>query len=145
MGTIWVQSSATVPNFFGLDLVVGRVCDLTVRPMWDVFLKTLFIRNFFNESMRFIYLLLYIYIVLNVFYKILDYFVKKCYNYHKVFLNLGGILVDENKFFDNVNNIACDDMAAKITKGSSVSIAAAFFSMYAYNVLREQLENVEEF
>lgn len=108
-------------------------------------MKTLFIRNFFNESMRFIYLLLYIYIVLNVFYKILDYFVKKCYNYHKVFLNLGGILVDENKFFDNVNNIACDDMAAKITKGSSVSIAAAFFSMYAYNVLREQLENVEEF
>ena len=53
--------------------------------------------------------------------------------------------MDENKFFDNVNNLACDDMAAKITKGSSVSIAAAFFSMYAYNVLREQLENVEEF
>lgn len=53
--------------------------------------------------------------------------------------------MDETKFFDNVNDIACDDMAANITKGSCVSIAAAFFSMYAYNVLKEQLENVEEF
>ncbi len=53
--------------------------------------------------------------------------------------------MDDSKFFDNVSNIACDDMAATITKGSRVSIAAAFFSMYAYNVLREQLENVDEF
>lgn len=53
--------------------------------------------------------------------------------------------MNDSKFFDNVSNIACDDMAATITKGSRVSIAAAFFSMYAYNVLREQLENVDEF
>lgn len=59
--------------------------------------------------------------------------------------SMEGIPVDETKFFDNVNDIACDDMAANITKGSYVSIAAAFFSMYAYNVLKEQLENVEEF
>ena len=53
--------------------------------------------------------------------------------------------MDETKFFDNVNDIACDDMAKNINKGSSVSIAAACFSIYAYKELREQLENIEEF
>jgi len=48
------------------------------------------------------------------------------------------------KFFDNVTNIVRDDMTETITRGSRVSIAAACFSMYAYNELKEQLEGVDE-
>lgn len=48
------------------------------------------------------------------------------------------------KFFDNVTNIVRDDMAETITRGSRVSIAAACFSMYAYNELKKQLEGVDE-
>lgn len=47
--------------------------------------------------------------------------------------------------FDNVNAIARDDMLKTITKDSKVSVAAACFSMYAYEELKHQLENVEEF
>lgn len=49
------------------------------------------------------------------------------------------------KFFDNVTNIVRDDMTETITTGSRVSIAAACFSMYAYNELKKQLEGVDEF
>ena len=49
------------------------------------------------------------------------------------------------KIFDNVTSIVCKDLQQTITKGSKVSIAAACFSMYAYNVLRKQLESVDEF
>ena len=48
------------------------------------------------------------------------------------------------KLFDNVTNIVRDDMAETITQGSRVSIAAACFSMYAYNELKKQLESVDE-
>ena len=48
------------------------------------------------------------------------------------------------KFFDNVTNIVRDDMTETITRGSRVSIAAACFSMYAYNELKMQLEGVDE-
>ena len=48
------------------------------------------------------------------------------------------------KFFDNVTNIVRDDMTETITQGSRVSIAAACFSMYAYNELKKQLEGVDE-
>lgn len=49
------------------------------------------------------------------------------------------------KIFNNVTDIVRDDMAKTITKGSKVSIAAACFSMYAYNELKKQLEGVDEF
>lgn len=48
------------------------------------------------------------------------------------------------RLFDNVTNIVRDDMAETITRGSRVSIAAACFSMYAYNELKMQLEGVDE-
>lgn len=48
------------------------------------------------------------------------------------------------KFFDNVTSIVRDDMTETITRGSRVSIAAACFSMYAYNELKKQLEGVDE-
>lgn len=47
--------------------------------------------------------------------------------------------------FDNINDIVRDDMAIVIKKGSKVSIAAACFSIYAYNELKTQLNNIEEF
>ena len=49
------------------------------------------------------------------------------------------------ELFDNVTRIVRDDLKTTITKGSKVSIAAACFSMYAYNVLKKQLESVDEF
>ncbi len=46
--------------------------------------------------------------------------------------------------FDNVNRIVKDDLAVTIEKGSRLSIAAACFSIYAYQVLKDQLNNIEE-
>ena len=48
------------------------------------------------------------------------------------------------KIFDNVTEFVRDDMLQTIKKGSKVSIAAACFSMYAYSVLKKQLESVDE-
>ena len=47
--------------------------------------------------------------------------------------------------FDNITNIVRDDLRKEIKHGSRVSIAAAYFSMYAYQELKKQLESVEEF
>ena len=49
------------------------------------------------------------------------------------------------KIFNNVTDIVRDDMKETIKKGSRVSIAAACFSMYAYQELKAQLEQVDEF
>ena len=49
------------------------------------------------------------------------------------------------KVFDNVTEIVRDDMQQIICRGSKVSVAAACFSMYAYKVLKKQLESVDEF
>ena len=47
-------------------------------------------------------------------------------------------------FLDNQTNTVRDDMRKTIRKGSRLSIAAACFSVYAYQELKEQLESVEE-
>lgn len=49
------------------------------------------------------------------------------------------------KSLDNISSLVCDDMASTITKGSTVSIAASCFSMYAYKELKKQLDRVDEF
>lgn len=49
------------------------------------------------------------------------------------------------KILDNVNNTVRDDLRAEIKRGSKVLVAAACFSMYAYQELKKQLESVEEF
>jgi hypothetical protein len=49
------------------------------------------------------------------------------------------------KIFDNVTEIVRDDMAKTIKRNSRVSVAAACFSMYAYNELKKQLEGIDEF
>ena len=50
-----------------------------------------------------------------------------------------------NEYFDNVNSILSDDLCTTIKKGSVISIAAASFSIYAYQELKKELENCEEF
>lgn len=49
------------------------------------------------------------------------------------------------QILDNKNNILCDDLQVTIKDGGKVSIAAACFSMYAYKILKSQLESVDEF
>ena len=49
------------------------------------------------------------------------------------------------KVIDNVNTRLRDDLAETIKRGDRVSIAAAYFSMYAYRELKQQLESVDEF
>ena len=60
-------------------------------------------------------------------------------------ISMGKIWWSRVKIFDNITNTVRDDLRAEIVRGSRVSIAAACFSMYAYQELREQLASVEEF
>ena len=54
-------------------------------------------------------------------------------------------LVPPMKIFDNITNIVRDDLQNTIKKNGRVSIAAACFSMYAYQELKQQLDQVDEF
>lgn len=49
------------------------------------------------------------------------------------------------KILDNISNTVRDDLRAEIKRGSRVSVAAACFSMYAYQELKKQLDSVEAF
>lgn len=46
--------------------------------------------------------------------------------------------------FDNQGSKVIDDLRKELTKGSKVSIASACFSMYAFEALRKELEQIEE-
>ncbi|GHT97223.1 helicase [Spirochaetia bacterium] len=46
--------------------------------------------------------------------------------------------------FDNINKAVKDDLTVTIEPGSRLSIAAACFSIYAYQVLKKQLDTVDE-
>lgn len=48
------------------------------------------------------------------------------------------------QLIDNVNQTLRDDLVATIKSGSRVSIAAASFSIYAFQELREQLKDIDE-
>ena len=48
------------------------------------------------------------------------------------------------QIFDNVRSIVKDDLEQTIAKSSRLSIAAATFSIYAYQELRKQLEGIDE-
>lgn len=48
------------------------------------------------------------------------------------------------EILDNINKTLKDDLAATISKGDKLSIAAACFSIYAYEVLKKQLNSIEE-
>lgn len=49
------------------------------------------------------------------------------------------------QMFDNTNNIIKEDLQKIINKGSKISIAAACFSIYAFQELKKELKNIDEF
>lgn len=48
------------------------------------------------------------------------------------------------ELIDNINKTLRDDLAVEIKKHSKVSIAAAYFSMYAFKELKAQLKDIDE-
>ena len=48
------------------------------------------------------------------------------------------------KFFDNVTNRVIDDIKTTIRTGSKLDIAADSFSIYAYQLLKKELEQIDE-
>ncbi|MDD4347177.1 MAG: SNF2-related protein, partial [Desulfitobacteriaceae bacterium] len=48
------------------------------------------------------------------------------------------------QILDNVNKTVKDDLAATVSKGDKLSIAAACFSIYAYEALKKQLNGIDE-
>ena len=49
------------------------------------------------------------------------------------------------EILDNVNSTVLEDLRRTIRPGGKISVAAAFFSIYAYAELKEELEQVESF
>ena len=45
---------------------------------------------------------------------------------------------------DNINKTVKEDLQAGIQKGSNMSVAAACFSIYAYQELKKQLDGIDE-
>lgn len=52
--------------------------------------------------------------------------------------------MEQPKVINNITERVIDDLKVKISKGSRISLAAASFSIYAYEALKEELEGVEE-
>lgn len=52
--------------------------------------------------------------------------------------------MEELKQFNNITSKVADDLKEQLGHGSKVSIAAACFSIYAYQALKEELQNIEE-
>ncbi|UNT93147.1 hypothetical protein [Allobaculum sp. Allo2] len=48
------------------------------------------------------------------------------------------------KQIDNKNELLRDDLKTTIKKGSKVSIAAAYFSIYAFRELKKELGQIDE-
>ncbi|MDR3332924.1 MAG: DEAD/DEAH box helicase family protein, partial [Synergistaceae bacterium] len=48
------------------------------------------------------------------------------------------------RILDNVNKTVRDDLTATVAKGDKLSIAAACFSIYAYQALKKQLDSIAE-
>lgn len=49
-----------------------------------------------------------------------------------------------SSFFDNINSKVVDDLKVSIKDGSRLSIASACFSIYAFEELKSQLQNIDE-
>lgn len=50
----------------------------------------------------------------------------------------------QSKQFNNITELVIDDLRSNMSKGSRLSIAAASFSIYAYEALKKELEQVED-
>jgi len=48
------------------------------------------------------------------------------------------------KFFDNINDIVKDDLLTSVKENSKLSVAASCFSIYAFEELKRELENIDE-
>ena len=48
------------------------------------------------------------------------------------------------QILDNINQTVRSDLQATIKKGSKLSIAAACFSIYAYQELKKQLDGIDQ-
>ena len=48
------------------------------------------------------------------------------------------------KQFDNITSRVIDDLKVTLRRGSKVSMAAASFSIYAFEALQKELEKVDE-
>ncbi len=48
------------------------------------------------------------------------------------------------KTIDNVSDVLKEDLKAELKEGSKLSIAAACFSIYAFQELKKELQNIEE-
>lgn len=48
------------------------------------------------------------------------------------------------EIFDNITKIVKDDLTVTIKRGSRLSIAAACFSIYAYQVMKKQFDQIDE-
>ena len=51
--------------------------------------------------------------------------------------------MEQPKLINNISERVVDDFKQRLSKGACVSIAAASFSIYAYEALKEELEQVE--
>lgn len=47
--------------------------------------------------------------------------------------------MEHSKLINNINERVVDDIKGRLSKGTFVSIAAASFSIYAYEALKEEL------
>ena len=54
------------------------------------------------------------------------------------------IVGDFMEIIDNINKTMKDDLIKEIKKNSKISIASACFSIYAYQELKKQLDNIEQ-
>lgn len=54
-------------------------------------------------------------------------------------------IVMNPKYLDNINNKVIDDLCVEIRRGSKISMVAASFSIYAYQALKKELSQVDEF
>ena len=52
--------------------------------------------------------------------------------------------MDLPKQFDNISSRVIDDLKVTLKKGSKVSMAAASFSLFAFEALKKELENIDE-
>ena len=52
--------------------------------------------------------------------------------------------MDFPKQFDNINQRVIDDLKVTLKRGSKVAMAAASFSIYAFEALQKELEKVDE-
>ncbi len=69
---------------------------------------------------------------------------KKVFNYNRLYKINNSIVGDFMKIIDNINKTMKDDLIKEIKKNSKISIASACFSIYAYQELKKQLDNIEQ-